>query len=869
MILVYSNNSDITADVAKNSVKINEQLNNRRNTLSFKTIAEKVSEWQTVEVFEWFELVSSVSGSSVLFVDNTFEFEKKFRVWDEILLDIKWSNKNIVNITWIDHTAKTITVNKNVTLPIRAKCGRKIFWWVVIRNPDKEIWMTGTFEYRVTVNDWSSAFDRKVVVETFEDIYLREILGKTIYEFTANDTETVIDNFETPWTKSWVARVMIADSNDRIQGTNSMKAWTTWSGTAKWTKTVALNLSNEERYKLWWKIKDGSKVDLMTVRVWTNSSNYYEKVSIWNWIDNEDCWNYESFDFNRCTEVWTVDLSNITWVEIEIISNASIPSGDIHFDQIIGTSWGFTLQNTIRWDVKFEDVRLQYKKPTVMVENLAKLQGMFWYIDYDRDLHFFKSNSKTAPFSITDTSLNYSDLSISVDISEVKNRQTIRWGIAPDEALYTQEKVCDWVEESWRLDYPPKTLKVYVDSWSGFVEKTVWVENLVDETTVNYVFNFTEKTVRRWNDTIIANGDKIKLEYYPFKAIRVRFSDPTSIAAMKALTGWDWIFDGAVISDNNIKTWEEARLRAKAETDAYSNPIVTITFKTQIDGLVAGQLLSVQDSSRWIDDQYLIQKVSRISRENELWTYSVTASSTMFWIIEFFQLLLKKADRMDVDVSEIVDIVLNVDEVLTISVANIFTQKNKIAQAGDLDVRYWDFIEQEWTATSTWDIGTKGTQWYAQFEGTETGSASFDESSRYNDNKSLKLTANNGWNGQELKCFSNKFPIKNTSYKLNAFVEMLADLWSLGTGGSCKVEFLEYTNKTDVSPTNTTEIFSGTTKQDFTRSEVLRTTTWNFWQIVVKLYRASGTVSVSDIGVIEQWTDTATNPIQASFWQVT
>ena len=38
MILVYSNNSDITADVAKNSVKINEQLNNRRNTLSFKTL---------------------------------------------------------------------------------------------------------------------------------------------------------------------------------------------------------------------------------------------------------------------------------------------------------------------------------------------------------------------------------------------------------------------------------------------------------------------------------------------------------------------------------------------------------------------------------------------------------------------------------------------------------------------------------------------------------------------------------------------------------------------------------------------------------------------------------------------------------------
>lgn len=67
---------------------------------------------------------------------------------------------------------------------------------------------------------------------------------------------------------------------------------------------------------------------------------------------------------------------------------------------------------------------------------------------------------------------------------------------------------------------------------------------------------------------------------------------------MKALLGGDGIFDGAVINDESIKDWNEARLRAKAEIQAYSNPILTATFKTEKDGLHAGQIIRIVDSSR-------------------------------------------------------------------------------------------------------------------------------------------------------------------------------------------------------------------------------------------------------------------------------
>lgn len=84
------------------------------------------------------------------------------------------------------------------------------------------------------------------------------------------------------------------------------------------------------------------------------------------------------------------------------------------------------MKNCIRGDRKFVDVRASYKKPTVFVDDISKLQNFFWFIDYERNLHFFKNDSTPAPFSLTDTSENFADLSITADISSLKNRQTVR-----------------------------------------------------------------------------------------------------------------------------------------------------------------------------------------------------------------------------------------------------------------------------------------------------------------------------------------------------------------------------------------------------------------------------------------------------------
>lgn len=710
MLFVYANNVDITEHVSRNSVRITEQLNNRSNTLWFSVDQYNIGEGAKIEIFSWFKLTqTATSWSSILHFDEDFEFFEKFRLGEEIIVWIKTSNKRKKIIQSIDHSAKTITLTTNLEFeyPQRTKCWKIEFAWITLKNPDEEIWMTGTFSSKLQCVDWSKLFDAESVVETFQNIYSREMFWRIIYEYNEPDEQTDLDLFASSWTESWTARVMISETTDRIQWPNSMKTGVTGSWIAIWTKTISsVDLSTKEHFRIWNKIAEGEgmKVESIKYRVWTDSSNYFEGVSRFVWNDNEDCWNFEAFKFDEIWYVWTPDKSDITRLQIVVETNASIPSWWLIFDHCFATTGWFTLNKTIRWFKKFEDVRVQYKKPTVIVEEICKLQNFFWFIDYERDLNFFANNSKPAPFKITDNSQNFSELSITTDISQLKNRQTVRGGEAVDQSDYIQEESSDGVATSWRLDYKPKDLRVYVSDspWTGssFTEYSVGVENLVDESTVDYVFNFNEKTIRKTDWIPVPLNHTFRRVYKPYKPIRVRVKNDNSIAAMKALLWWSWIFDGAVINDFSIRDWNEARLRAKAEVDAYSNPIITANFITEKDWLKAWQVIEITDTARWIvRKEFLIQRISKTSKALDKRTYSVECGSTMFWIIEFFQLLLKRSGWTLIDVSEIVDVIQNIDEVMTLwdSRTTRQTWNQFFVHTRDLPYNYTLDLTEGWT----------------------------------------------------------------------------------------------------------------------------------------------------------------------------
>ena len=73
----------------------------------------------------------------------------------------------------------------------------------------------------------------------------------------------------------------------------------------------------------------------------------------------------------------------------------------------------------------------------------------------------------------------------------------------------------------------------------------------------------------------------------------------------------------------------------------------------------------------------------------------------MFGIIEFFQLLLKKSDNLQIDVSEIIDIVQNDDETISITPNFTFTQKLSTFRATANLTKWIDFSSETGSFTST------------------------------------------------------------------------------------------------------------------------------------------------------------------------
>ena len=90
---------------------------------------------------------------------------------------------------------------------------------------------------------------------------------------------------------------------------------------------------------------------------------------------------------------------------------------------------GFTLTNVDCGEV-VDYIAFNYESFSTCMKKLAELVGYDWYVDYDKDIHFFVRTKNPAPFNITDTNGKYvfNSLIVKEDTSQLKNRIYIRGG---------------------------------------------------------------------------------------------------------------------------------------------------------------------------------------------------------------------------------------------------------------------------------------------------------------------------------------------------------------------------------------------------------------------------------------------------------
>lgn len=236
-------------------------------------------------------------------------------------------------------------------------------------------------------------------------------------------------------------------------------------------------------------------------------------------------------------------------------------------------------------------------------DKLAKSLSAYWYVDYNKDIHFFAKDTEVAPFNLTDTSNNYiyDSLQIVEDITQLRNKVTVRGGTNPSDTDRTETTVCqDAGQDVYPLGYKFAELPIVkVNS----VAQTVGAEYLSDDTLVEVQWSYQQKYIRFTDGNLPSVNDVIEIVGKIEIPVIVRIQDNNSSDQFG-------IFEYK-IDDETISTNDEAISRALVELESYANELHEGSFSTYTAGLVAGQRLNINSDIRGKNIDVIIQAVTK------------------------------------------------------------------------------------------------------------------------------------------------------------------------------------------------------------------------------------------------------------------
>lgn len=339
-------------------------------------------------------------------------------------------------------------------------------------------------------------------------------------------------------------------------------------------------------------------------------------------------------------------------------------------DMVANFTTGFTVNNVEATGIEIEKVLFNFALPSEVVTRIAKTIGYDWYIDFDKDLHFFAKQVEAAPKNITNSSTFHKDLTIEPDVSSLVNQVVIRGGTFTSD-LQTYEAVADGVQTEFLLPDKPQDITVYVNNWNGssydgYVEKTLGILFEGETPTTEFVVNYNEKYIANGTFATLDDLDKIKVTYKYQAPVRVKRRNVTSIDAIKTQfpsLAADGIIE-KVINDNNIDSRELAYQLANEELNAYSNAVVRGSFKTHENIFRAFQVIQI-NTDEYVGSAIITQITSRNVGGNQ-WEHKVSLATVLYDFEDFLREILAQQKVVLID-NEIVETLYNFEDDITLS----------------------------------------------------------------------------------------------------------------------------------------------------------------------------------------------------------
>jgi hypothetical protein len=293
-------------------------------------------------------------------------------------------------------------------------------------------------------------------------------------------------------------------------------------------------------------------------------------------------------------------------------------------------------------------VKVVFDRITVMqaIQKLADMAGFSWYVDYDKDIHFFEKNTEPAPFTIEDDNGNLiaETLEITDDLSQIRNRIFIKGGeVEGDER--TEPINGDGTKKQFKLSNKFSHIPTVM---VGGVPKTVGVDYIDDEASFDCFWDYNQQYIRFKDTTIPGVGaNNILVTGLPLYRLVVQVSDPTSITA-------NGIFEYTE-TDETLKSRESAVAFARAQIAAYKDGVTEGHFETYTPGLRSGQIIEISTSLRGVTEYFLIQRTSfsMLTQTSFVWSVELATLKTV-GLIDFLMSLLQNGTKLLQDTGEVV-----------------------------------------------------------------------------------------------------------------------------------------------------------------------------------------------------------------------
>lgn len=339
----------------------------------------------------------------------------------------------------------------------------------------------------------------------------------------------------------------------------------------------------------------------------------------------------------------------------------------------------FTTDGVQRGNFLVPSIKFNYMPVTKAIQKLATLIGWDWNVDADRDVQFFLTQTKPAPFDIDDTSGNqeWPTLDWDQDLTNMKNSVFViganykkSFDASTTHDVYTS--VAGTFVYPLAYPYDMATLVVTL----GGVSKTIGTDQSTPDASAQVQYNDKGRFIRFTSDP--GAGAQIKVYGDALIPILAHGDNPAAIAQ------YGEIQDSIV--DKQITTVGEAQMRAQAEIALYGSPTNTLSFTTVQPGLFVG--MQIEFNSAVFQAIYGSASVTMSIRRIEAVGYSpfglrfqvecYQSGSEVVSFVDIMSLLLQEENSQNpVEDSTVLQDLVPVDE--SIAVADAVTVTGSVS----------------------------------------------------------------------------------------------------------------------------------------------------------------------------------------------